>query len=199
MVNLAKENDFYIISDEIYSELYLDDIKPQSPYSLSDRVLIVDGISKRAAATGLRIGWTVSSNEIAKPMIVANQYISTCASSISQYAAIKSLDGSSDQFIKDIKEDLIVKRDYAYKILSEIKNIKVVKPQGAFYIFPDISSFGKSKEVAHKILEEVNVLTIPGIAFGDRGDNHIRLSFAVDFDDLKESLSRIKDLFNSWS
>ncbi len=199
LVELAEQRDFYIISDEIYSELYIDQVKPVSPYTFSDRVIIVDGISKRGAATGLRIGWTVSPLEIAKPMVVANQYISTCASSVSQYTAIKSLDGSSDKFVEDIKADLKLKRDYAYRVLSEIKNIKVVKPEGAFYIFPDISSFGKSKEVAHKILEEVNVLTIPGVAFGDRGDNHIRLSFAVDFKQLKVALSRIKELFNSWS
>ncbi|MGL1890544.1 MAG: pyridoxal phosphate-dependent aminotransferase [Spirochaetaceae bacterium] len=199
LAELAKKRDFYIISDEIYSELYIDGAKPVSPYTFSDRVIIVDGISKRGAATGLRIGWTVSPIEIAKPMVVANQYISTCASSVSQYTAIKSLDGSSDQFVEDVRSDLKLKRDYVYKVLSGIKNIKVVKPEGAFYIFPDISKFGKSKEVAHKILEEVNVLTIPGVAFGDRGDNHIRLSFAVEFNDLKEALNRITDLFNSWS
>ncbi len=199
LAELAELKDFYIISDEIYSELYIDDRKPISPYGYSDRVIVVDGISKRAAATGLRIGWTLSSIEITKPMVVANQYISTCASSVSQYAAIKSLDGSSDQFVKEIRRDLRVKRDYVYNALTKIDKLRVVKPIGAFYIFPDISFFGKSKEVAHKILEKADVLTIPGIAFGSKGDNYIRLSYAVDFDDLKEALSRITELLNNWS
>ncbi len=198
LAELAQEKGFYIISDEIYSELYLDDQIPESPFKYSDRVIVVDGISKRAAATGLRIGWTLSNINLVKPMIIANQYISTCASSVSQYAAIKSLDGSSDLFIEDVKKDLKVKRDYAFKYLSAIKGIRVNRPQGAFYIFPDISSFGKSKEVALKVLNKVDVLTIPGIAFGDRGDNYIRISFAVDFNDLKLALSRITELFNNW-
>jgi aspartate/methionine/tyrosine aminotransferase len=196
---LAEKYDFYIISDEIYSELYFGQEKPFSPLSCSDRVIVVDGISKRAAATGLRIGWTVSSEKIAGPMIVANQYITTCASSISQYAALSSLDGSSDFFIEKVKEELKEKRDYAYNFLKAIEGIHVVKPEGAFYIFPDFSSFGKSKDVANRILEKVNVLTIPGIAFGDRGDKHLRISFAVDFDALKEALNRIKDLISNWN
>ena len=199
LAELADKKGFYIISDEIYSELYLDDEVPESPYKYSDRVIVVDGISKRAAATGLRIGWTLSNTNLVKPMIITNQYISTCASSVSQFAAIKSLDGSSDVFVEDVKKDLKEKRDYAFKHLSAIKGIRVNWPQGAFYIFPDISTFGKSKDVALKILKVVDVLTIPGIAFGVRGDNYIRISFAVDFDDLKLALSRLAELFNNWS
>lgn len=199
LVRLAEKHDFYIISDEIYSELYLDDCKPVSPLKYSERVIVVDGISKRAAATGLRIGWTVSPLFVTKPMIVANQYISTCASSISQFAAIKSLDGSCDNFVKNIVDDLRIKRDYAYNELKSIDGIEVNKPKGAFYIFPDISAFGRSKEIAKKVLDSCDVLTIPGIAFGKRGDSHIRISYAVDFELLKEALKRVKELFSNWS
>ena len=198
LCKLAEEKDFYIISDEIYSELYFGTGKPVSPLKFSHRIIVVDGISKRAAATGLRIGWTVSPAEITRPMIVANQYITTCASSVSQYAALSSLDGSTDKFLDNVKKDLRIKGEYAYSLLSGIKGIQVTKPEGAFYIFPDISLLGKSKDVAHNILDKVNVLTIPGIAFGERGDKHIRISYAVDFDVLKEALNRIKDLINDW-
>lgn len=196
---LANKYNFYIISDEIYSELYLDGVQPVSPLKYSDRVILVDGISKRAAATGLRIGWTVSPLKITKPMIISNQYISTCASSVSQFAAIKSLDGSSDIFVEDIKKDLAIKRDYAYATLSSINGLNVEKPQGAFYIFPEISAFGKSKEVALKILELADVLTIPGIAFGIEGDKYIRLSYAVEFKELETALNRLKEIFENWS
>ncbi len=196
--DLADEHDFYIISDEIYSELYFGNDRPFSPLCCSDRVLVVDGISKRAAATGLRIGWTVAPEEITKPMIVANQYITTCASSVSQHAALASLDGSCDSFVEQVKADLKVKGEYAYRQLKTIDGISVVKPEGAFYIFPDISTFGTSKDVALKILEKANILTIPGIAFGERGDRHIRLSFAVDFVILKEALNRIRQTLDNW-
>nr|WP_246433966.1 aminotransferase class I/II-fold pyridoxal phosphate-dependent enzyme [Spirochaeta isovalerica] len=198
VTEIAERKGIYIISDEIYSELFFGEKQPSSPMEYSDRVLTVDGISKRAAATGLRIGWTICPEEIAKPMIVANQYVTTCASSVSQYAAIASLDGSTDDFVKRIREELREKGEYAWKTLKSIKGIHVEKPEGAFYIFPDISAFDTSREVALRILDEVDVLTIPGLAFGERGRNHIRISFAVDFDRLKEALSRIKHLFENW-
>lgn len=199
LCSLAEELDFYIISDEIYSELYYTEEQPVTPLTFSDRVIIVDGISKRAAATGLRIGWTVADTEITKPMVVANQYIASCACSISQYAAIASLNGSTAVFNEEIREDLKEKRDLAYGILKDIEGINVVKPEGSFYIFPEISTFGDSKTVAKRILDEVNVLTIPGLAFGKAGDRHIRISFATDRDDLIEGLERVKKLFQNWS
>jgi len=198
VTEIAERKGIYIISDEIYSELYFGESGPSSPMAYSDRVITVDGISKRAAATGLRIGWTICPEEIACPMVVANQYVTTCASSVSQYAAIASLDGSSDPFVKRVREELAGKGEYAYKVLRGIKGVEVVKPRGAFYIFPDISAFGTSREVALRILDEVDVLTIPGIAFGERGDKHIRLSFATDFEKLKEALQRIKHLLINW-
>lgn len=198
VTEIAERRGLYIISDEIYSELYFTEKSPSSPMEYSSRVITVDGISKRAAATGLRIGWTICPEEIARPMIVANQYITTCASSVSQYAAIASLDGSSDRFVERVRLELAEKGLYAWEILNSIRGIKVEKPQGAFYTFPDISAFGTSREVALRILDEVDVLTIPGLAFGERGRNHIRISFAVDFDRLKEALGRMKHLFENW-
>lgn len=199
LVQLAEEFDFYIISDEIYSELYFGDIQPVTPLSYSKRVIVVDGISKRAAATGLRIGWTVADSDITKPMVVTNQYISTCASSVSQHAAIASLNGSCTDFVDRVRGELKEKRDLTYSILESIEGLKVVKPEGSFYIFPDISTFGDSKTVAKRILDECNVLTIPGVAFGESGDRHIRISFAADITALEDGLKRIRDLFNSWS
>lgn len=198
LTEIAERKGIYIISDEIYSELYFLNSRPVSPMAYSNRIITVDGISKRAAATGLRIGWTIAPEEITAPMIVANQYVTTCASSVSQEAAIASLDGSTDDFLRQIREDLAEKGEYAWNFLRKIKGLQVEKPQGAFYIFPDISRFGTSKEVALRILDEVDVLTIPGMAFGERGNNHIRISFAVDFEVLKEALKRIKHLFRNW-
>lgn len=199
LADLAEERDIYLISDEIYSELYFGDSRPVSPLAYSDKVVVVDGISKRAAATGLRIGWTVAPLEVTKPMIIANQYITTCASSVSQYTALASLDGSADSFVERVRGELKEKGEYAWNVLKSIPGVQVEKPQGAFYIFPDISSFGTSKEVAHRILDEVNVLTIPGVAFGERGDRHIRLSYAADFILLKEALDKITNCLNNWS
>jgi aspartate aminotransferase len=198
LVHIAEEKNIYIISDEIYGKLYFDNSKPESPAKYSEYVIVVDGISKQASATGLRIGWTVASKEITDSMIISNQYIATCASTPSQMAAIPVLRGMCDSFISDVRKSLEENRDIAFKMLSEIDGVEVTKPEGAFYIFPNISKFGKSKDVALNILKQVDVLTIPGIAFGKRGDNHIRISYACDKDLLIEGLGKIAKVLRSY-
>jgi len=198
LVELVESYDnLFIISDEIYKDLYLGDSMPISPSQFSDRVVTIDGISKKASATGLRIGWTIATKEMAAPMIVSNQYIATCAAAPSQMAAIPAVLGECEPFIAQVREDLRTNRDMAYKILNAIDGIDVTFPEGAFYIFPDISKFGTSKEIAKAILDEVNVLTIPGVAFGARGDNHIRLSYAMDPEVLKQGLMKIASFFEN--
>ncbi len=187
--------DLYIISDEIYKDLYLGDEMPETPAAYSDRVILIDGISKKASATGLRIGWTITTEEIAKPMIVSNQYIATCAAAPSQMAALPAAKGECEEFEASVRKDLVKNRDIAYSILSSIEGVTVNKPEGAFYIFPDISEFGTSKEVAKAILDEVNVLTIPGVAFGARGDRHIRISYAMETEVLRQGLMKIAAFF----
>lgn len=194
---IEKYDDLYIISDEIYKDLYLGDEMPVTPAQFSDRVILIDGISKKASATGLRIGWTITTEEIAKPMIVSNQYIATCAAAPSQMAALPAAKGEVEPFIAEIREFLKVNRDLAYKVLSSIDGVEVNKPEGAFYIFPDISKYGTSKEIAEAILDEVDVLTIPGIAFGERGDRHIRISYAMDHEVLRQGLMKIASFFEN--
>ncbi len=198
LANIVDKNDIYIISDEIYSDLYFSHSRPDTPLAYTDKVIVVDGISKRAAATGLRIGWTISPTSIATNMIITNQYVATCASSISQHAAIASLNGSTDDFVQRICVNLEEKSEYIYKSLKEIPHVNVEKPQGAFYIFPDISYYGSSTDVAHKMLDQVNVLTIPGIAFGKRGDSHLRISYATDMAKLIEACKQIQKFFANW-
>ena len=194
---VEKYKDLYIISDEIYKDLYLNGQQADTPSRYSDRVVVIDGISKKGSATGLRIGWTITQEDMAKPMVVSNQYIATCAAAPSQMAALPVALGECDEFVADIRESLTKNRDLAFDILNKIDGVSVTKPEGAFYIFPDISNFGSSKEVAIAILEEVNVLTIPGIAFGKRGDSHIRISYAMEQETLKEGLLKIAEFFKN--
>lgn len=192
-----RHENLYIISDEIYKDLYFGDEMPDTPSRYSDKVIVIDGISKKASATGLRIGWTLSTREMAAPMIISNQYIATCAAAPSQMAALPAVRGEVEGFIGDVRESLRKNSQMAFEILSAIPNIVVNKPEGAFYIFPDISFYGTSKEIAIAILNEVNVLTIPGVAFGERGDRHIRISFAMDHEVLKQGLLKIASFFEN--
>ena len=194
---LDANSGLYCLSDEIYKDLYLDGEEVFSPSQFSDKVIVVDGISKRGSATGLRIGWTIATASLTEPMIIANQYITTCASSISQKAALPIVQDRCSDFEKMVRKELSENRDIAFDMLSSINGVSVVRPSGAFYIFPNISAFGNSKEVASMLLEKVDVLTIPGIAFGARGDAHIRISFAVDQKVLIKGLTAIKKQLES--
>ena len=195
--NLAEiihsHQDLYVVSDEVYSHLYFGEERPQSIARYSDKVIVTDGISKRASATGLRIGWTIAPQEVTRELIKVHQYMVTCASSISQAAAIPVLKGECSEHEEEYRKSLRENRDLAIQLLSEIPGISIVPPEGAFYCFPNVSRFGGSMDVSMKVLDECDVLTIPGIAFGEKGEHHIRLSYAVDEASLYEGIRRIQE------
>lgn len=186
-----KYNDLCIISDEVYNKLYFGEI-PQSPARFAKNFIVINSISKRCAATGLRVGWAISNEKIIKQLVVANQYTSTCANSVSQSAAIRAFGEETEIFCEKIRKDLKKNAEIVYGSLSQIAEISVVFPQGAFYCMPNISHYGSSREVALKLLNACNVLTIPGIAFGKDGDKYIRISFAVESELLKTAMEKIK-------
>ncbi len=188
---LERHKGVYVISDEVYDSLYFGE-PPESFSKYSDRCVVINGISKRSAATGLRLGWSISPKEVTASMLPLHQYRVTCASLPSQKAAIPVLKGEcsceEDHYRKVLAENL----EAAYNILSKIPNSKITKPGGAFYFFVDISAYGNSRDIAHRILKEQNVLTIPGIAFGQSGDRYIRISFAANKIDLLEGVEKIR-------
>lgn len=197
LVGLARVVDnhpsLYVVSDEVYSHLYFGEERPKSIAMYSDRVIVTDGISKRASATGLRIGWTIAPQEVTRELIKVHQYMVTCASSISQAAAIPVLRGECSEQERQYRLSLKENRDLALQLLSEIPGISIVPPEGAFYCFPNISRFGCSMDISLKLLNECDVLTIPGIAFGEKGNSHIRISYAVDKEKLQEGIRRMQE------
>jgi aspartate/methionine/tyrosine aminotransferase len=197
---ISEYPDLYVISDEVYSTLYYTDIPPPSMASFSDKVIAVNGISKRSSCPGLRIGWTVAPHEITGEMLKIHQYGVTCAPSISQYAAIPVLNGECAEYEKNMRNELRQNRDLALEILGGIPVIKFGKPQGAFYLFIDVSDRGMdSKEMAQNMLKDIKVLTVPGIAFGEKGSDYLRLSFSTERDKLSSGLLKIKKYISALS
>jgi len=194
---LVNKFDCCVISDEVYNKLYFGEI-PHSPALFAKNFIVINAISKRCAATGLRVGWAITKEDAIKPMVVANQYVCTCANSLSQLAALEAFSKDCLEFCKNVRRGLSFNANLVYDALNKIPNISTVKPQGAFYCMPDVSYFGKSKEVAVKLLENFDVLTIPGIAFGTDGDKYIRISFAADKDLLKIALGKIREFFENY-
>jgi aspartate/methionine/tyrosine aminotransferase len=194
---IADKYNCFVISDEVYNKLYFGN-SPHSPALFTKNVIVINSVSKRCAAAGLRIGWDVADVEIIKPLVVANQYVCTCANSLAQLAAIEAFSYDCLKFCRDVRDKLAFNANLVYETLNSIPEITAVKPQGAFYCMPDVSYFGKSNEVAVKLLESCNVLTIPGIAFGTDGDKYIRISFAADTDLLKTALAQIRKFFENY-
>lgn len=199
----AKKYDLIIISDEIYEKLVYDNEKHVSIASLSEdaykRTIVINGFSKSYAMTGWRIGYSASSDEIAKLMVSIQSHMTSNVNSITQYAAIEALNGPQDDIKKMIVE-FEKRKNFMVEKLATIENLSIIEPKGAFYVMIDVSRYyGKainenkitnSLEFSAELLEEENVAVIPGIAFGV--DNYIRLSYATSMELIEKGLDRIE-------
>ena len=193
IADMVRGKGIYILADEIYDRILFED-KPVSISTLPDMkdwTIILDGFSKTYAMTGWRLGYGIMNKELAEHMTMLMVNSASCAASITQYAAIEALTGPQDS-VKEMVAAFRERRDYLIAALNNIKGIKCVNPLGAFYAFPDISSFGiTSAEFAHRLLEEGGVAAAAGTAFGSFGEGFIRLSYANSLDNIKIAVDRI--------
>ncbi len=196
LVDFLLENDLYLISDEIYSELIYEG-KMFSAASIGeafDKVLTIGGFSKSHAMTGWRIGYLLAPSDIIDASDKIQQQTVTCAPSISQYGALEALRDKESP--RKMKEEFQRRRDMVTKILSETGKLKFKIPEGTFYFFPSYDSDLKSKDFCEKLLNEKQVITTPGIAFGEQGEQHFRASFAASDEVIKEGLGRLNDFIS---
>ncbi len=195
IAELAIKYDLFVVSDEIYNELSYDGTVLKSIASIDgmkERTIVINGFSKSFAMTGWRLGYTIAPSRLISKMSVLQENINSCASSIAQYAgvyALQSMSGVSKMVLMYKK-----RRDIIVNGLNSIEGITCKMPKGAFYVFPNISSFGiTSKEFAERLIEKTHVLTVPGSCFGQGGEGFLRLSYASSEDKLKEAVARIKE------
>lgn len=192
IADVIKDKEIFILSDEIYSELVFDGSHSSiaSIPSVREKTIVVNGLSKSHSMTGWRIGFTFAPEYITSQMIKVHQYINSCASSISQYAALEALTSCTDLTLSI--ESYKTRRDYVYNRLVSM-GLEVVKPEGAFYIFPSIKKYGlTSYDFAAKLLEAERVAVVPGDAFTDYGEGFIRISFAYSMESLETALERLE-------
>lgn len=204
LIEVLKENpNIYVISDEVYDAIVFDaqdKLGNELLSELGDRVVRVNGVSKRYAMTGYRIGWMACHNkEILKACsILQGQYL-TCACMVAQKAAEAALTGSQE-CVEGMRKEYAKRRELIMLLLNEIPDIRCVTPAGAFYVFPDVSSYyGKhyrdetitnSDDMVNYLLDEAHVACVAGSAYGE--DACIRLSFATNEANIREALKRIK-------
>lgn len=201
---ILEEGNFYILSDEIYEKIIYDDFKFISVASLSEKIkhktITINGHSKSYSMTGWRIGYAAGPIEVINAMNKIQSHSTSNASSVSQAAALEALNGSQDS-VEYSRKEFEKRRNFLYEQLTTINGITCYKPQGAFYLFPNVSSFfGKetklkrienSFDLSLYLLNEAKVVVVPGSAFGSEG--YLRLSYSTSMENLIEGARRIKD------
>jgi len=198
VAELAIKHKFYVISDEIYEKLVYDNKEYVSIASLGkdihDLTITVNGVSKSYSMTGWRIGYAAGPMEIMKAIANVQSHATSNPCSISQRATLAGLEGDQ-QFILEMRTEFQKRRDLMVSRLNKMKNISCIKPEGAFYVFCDISKFKQgSAKIANRLLEEARVAVIPGEPFG--ADSFIRFSFATSVGAINKGLDRIEEWAN---
>jgi len=195
IVDVAAEEDIYILSDEIYEKLIYDDTKHVSVGSLSkeayDLTITVNGFSKSYAMTGWRLGYLAAPEAVAKAVDSIQSHSTSHPASFVQRAGVVALKGDQ-QPIADMRDEFDMRRNYMFDRVSKIPNVSAIKPEGAFYLLVNVSQLGlTSQNFADRLLSKANVAVVPGAAFGD--DRTVRLSYATSIDVIKKGLDRFQD------
>ncbi len=192
LVDVIISHDLVVITDEIYSELsyHGDHVSIASMPGMQERTILINGFSKAYAMTGWRLGYVLAPAYITEYMLKIHQFAIMSSPTTSQYAAIAAL-REGDKDIKMMRDSYNQRRRYLMDAFHKI-GLPCFEPYGAFYVFPDISEFGmSSEEFSTALLMAENVAVVPGSAFGECGDKHIRISYAYSLDELREAMKRI--------
>ena len=187
IAEIADDSDIAVISDEVY-EHFIYDGEHISPARFSDNVITVNAVSKTYAMTGWRLGYLAAKGGAHEQLLKVHQYIQACACSISQKAALAAIAGPQE-CVATMRDEFKLRRDMLVKGILEL-GVDLVKPQGAFYLFPKVGD-GDS---AASSLAKAGVIAVPGSAFGPEGKEHIRLSYASSRKNLEEALKRMRGI-----
>ncbi|NLL73813.1 MAG: pyridoxal phosphate-dependent aminotransferase [Clostridiales bacterium] len=210
LADVIVKKDIFVVSDEMYEHLIYGDEEHVSIASLNDeiykRTITCNGVSKSYSMTGWRIGYTGSSKEVAKVMESVQSHQTSNPNSIAQKAALEALVGSQDSVLA-MKKEFEERRDYMTEQINNMKYVSALKPQGAFYVFVDVSETFDKMYKGQKISTVDNLATIliedfkvAVIACEDFGFNdHIRLSYAISLKNIKKGLDRIEEFLNQLS
>jgi aminotransferase len=193
LAQLLENRELFVLSDEIYSELVYGEAHRSIATigRMREKTIVINGLSKSHAMTGWRIGFTFAPAAITQHMLKVHQYNVTCASSVSQYAALEALTNGVDDALP-MRSAYVKRRDYVLARLQAM-GLETEKPSGAFYVFPSIKRFGLSSEAfAYRLLEEEKVAVVPGDAFTPYGEGYIRISYAYAEDVLERALDRLE-------
>lgn len=191
---LCRDRELVVIADEVYEAIIYDGAGNFSIAALPgmrDRTVTVMSCSKTYAMTGWRVGYVVAGAEITAQMQKLQENVVSCVNSAAQMGAVAALSGPQD-CVDAMVAEYDRRRKFLVSALNEIKGIHCAIPPGAFYAFPNIGSFGRpAEEFAHWLVDTAGVVTVPGTAFGKRGEGHLRLCYAVSMPQLERAVDGI--------
>lgn len=197
IVPIIKKHELLVISDEIYAELsYEQKFCSLSAFDeIKDQVIIISGFSKAYAMTGWRLGYVLANSVLIAAMNKIHQYVIMSAPTNAQYGAIEAMRSCDDE-IEIMRQSYLLRRNYIVKGFNDL-GLTTFMPQGAFYIFPNIKSTNlTSEQFCEALLMDQKVACVPGTAFGEAGEGHIRVSYAYSIEQIKEALTRISNFMN---
>jgi aspartate aminotransferase len=196
IIRLCEKKSLYLIMDDTYNRLLFDNRAPVNCYEYitdhteSSKLILVNCVSKMYAMTGFRIGWAIANKQLVRAMANIQSQQTSGPATPSQWAAIGALNGVQAP-IENLRLTLENNRNVMMGRLNAFDGVRVVKPDGTFYCFPDFSSYEPdSNKLANLLLEKVRVVTVPGRDFGMEG--HLRLSYSGTIKDITEGIERIK-------
>ncbi len=189
---VLKDSGIFLISDEIYSDLYFKE-RPRSASEFYDKTIIISGLSKSLSMTGWRLGWAASKQaDVIRGIHVLHGFLTVCTSAITQKAALLGWTGEAEK-AKQHARDVYKKRgDFLVDLFEKELGLIATTPEGAFYTMLDIRKLGDSISVAEKCLQN-RVITVPGVAFGDEAEGFLRISFCNTEERMVEGVSRMKE------
>ena len=198
---LLRHEQVFVVSDEIYEKIIYDGAQHFSIGAFSPeifaRTIISSGFAKAYSMTGWRVGYLAAVPEIIKAATLIQGHSTSNICTFAQYGAIAALNDSQD-CVEEMRLSFATKREVMYQGLAQIPNLTCLKPDGAFYLLPNITKLGlTSIEFAERLLEQQQVAIIPGIAFGV--DSNVRLSYATDIETIKKGCDRISKFVQSIS
>lgn len=195
IAEVAQKHNLIAFCDEIYEKIVYDGTRQISLGSLpgmEDRTITVNGFSKAYAMTGWRIGYVLAEKKLSTILRKLHYYAVLCPNAISQKAAVAALTGSQD-CVREMVAEFNRRRELVLHDLDKIESLSYTKPKGAFYVFPNFSKFEKSDEaLASYLLKEARVVTAPGSGFGKAGEGHLRISYSVSYEQVKEGMKQIR-------
>lgn len=202
IAEFAIRNNLYVFSDEIYEKIIFDEDSPHISIAalpgMKERTLTFNGFSKAYSMTGWRLGYVAADKKLISGIVRAHQYITTCAASFAQQAAITALK-ECEPDVQNMVREFKLRRDFIVKAVNRMPLVSCNKPNGAFYLFIDIRGMGMdSRCAADYFLQKAGVAMVPGSCFGANGEGYLRLSYSNSMEALNKATQRMHDTLDEF-